>query len=317
SIQPSDVCSDEEFIRRASLDICGVLPAANDTKEFLDSRAEDKRSKLVDRLLDRSEYADFWTLKWSDVLRSNRKPIQPKGVHVYQEWLRTRIARNTPFDEVVRDLLTANGSTFANPPANYFRVARDPTNLAETTAQLFLGIRMQCAKCHNHPFERWTQDDYYSMAAFFARVRQKKDKLEPGVGPMAQGAAEVIYCDRSGEVVQPRTGKVVPPKYMGGTVAVLPSGKDRREVLADWLTSGNNPFFAKSVVNRVWFHVVGRGIVDPVDDFRDSNPSANDELLTALAKDFVEHHFDVKHIIRVIANSRIYQLSAQTSDSNK
>jgi hypothetical protein len=316
-IQPSEVCTDQEFIRRASLDLCGVLPALDQTKAFLESTDKDKRAKLIDRLLETNEYADFWTLKWLDVLRCNRKAVQEKGVHVYQQWLRGKIEKNVPFDLLVRELLTANGSTFANPPANYFRVARDPTNLAETTAQLFLGIRMQCAKCHNHPFERWTQDDYYSMAAFFARVRQKKDKLEPGVGPMAQGAAEVIYCDRSGEVVQPRTGKVVPPKYMGGTVAILPLGKDRREVLADWLTNGNNPFFAKSVVNRVWFHVVGRGIVDPVDDFRDSNPSANDELLTALAKDFVDHHFDIKHLIRAIANSRTYQLSAQTIDSNK
>jgi hypothetical protein len=317
SIQPSDLCSEDELIRRASLDICGVLPTTDETKAFLASNAADKRSKLIDQLLERSEYADFWTLKWSDVLRSNRKTIQPKGVHVYQEWLRSRIAKNTPFDEIVRELLTANGSTFANPPANYYRIARDPTNLAETTAQLFFGIRMQCAKCHNHPFERWTQDDYYSMAAFFARVRQKKDTVEPGEGPMAQGAAEIVYCDRSGEVVQPRTGKVMPPKYMGGKVATVPDGKDRRQVLADWLTSAENPFFAKSVVNRIWFHVTGRGIVDPVDDFRDSNPSANDELLAALAKDFVDHRFDLKHVIRVIVNSRTYQLSAQTNDSNK
>jgi hypothetical protein len=317
SIQPSEICTDQEFVRRASLDICGVLPTAEESTAFLASKDNDKRGKLIDRLLERPEFADFWTMKWSDVLRSNRKTIQVKGIHVYQHWLRDKIEKNTPFDQLVRELLTADGSTFANPPANYYRIARDPTNLAETTAQLFFGIRMQCAKCHNHPFERWTQDDYYSMAAFFARVRQKKDAVEPGEGPMAQGAAEVIYSDRSGEVVQPRTGKVMPPKYMGGTVATLPPGKDRRQVLADWLTDGKNPFFAKSVVNRIWFHVIGRGIVDPVDDFRDSNPSANDELLAALAKDFVDHHFDLKHVIRVIANSRTYQLSAQTNDSNK
>jgi hypothetical protein len=317
SIQPSEICTDQEFIRRASLDICGVLPTAEESTAFLESKDTNKRAKLIDRLLERPEYADFWTLKWSDVLRSNRKTIQTKGIHVYQHWLRDKIEKNTPFDRVVRELLTADGSTFANPPANYYRIARDPTNLAETTAQLFFGIRMQCAKCHNHPFERWTQDDYYSMAAFFARVRQKKDSVEPGEGPMAQGAAEVIYSDRSGEVVQPRTGKVMPPKYMGGAVATLPPGKDRRQVLADWLTDGKNPFFAKSVANRIWFHVIGRGVVDPVDDFRDSNPSANDELLAALAKDFVDHHFDLKYVIRVIANSRTYQLSAQTNDSNK
>jgi hypothetical protein len=317
SIAPAELCTDAEFIRRVSLDICGVLPTAEEVRAFLADGAKDKRARLINRLLERPEYADFWTLKWSDVLRSNRKTIQEKGVLVYQEWLREQIQRDTPFDQVARALLTASGSTFANPPANFYRVAHDPTGLAETTAQLFFGIRMQCAKCHNHPFERWTQDDYYSMAAFFARVRQKKDTLEPGIGPMAVGAAEFIYCDRAGEVVQPRTGKVMPPRFMGGAVASVPPGKDRRAVLADWLTGEKNPFFARSVANRVWFHLLGRGIVDPVDDFRDSNPSANDELLDALAKDFVAHQFDIKHLIRVIANSRTYQLSAQTNDSNK
>jgi hypothetical protein len=317
SIQPSDLGTDQEFIRRVYLDLCGITPTSDETRAFLESKDKDKRSRLIDRLLERPEYADFWTLKWSDVLRSSRKTIQEKGIYVYQDWLREQLQKNTPFDKIVRDLLTAKGSTFANPPANYYRIARDPQNLAETTAQLFFGIRMQCAKCHNHPFERWTQDDYYSMAAFFARVRQKVDPAEPGTGPMHTGAAEVVFMDRSGEVVQPRTGKVMPPKFMGGSMAMLPPGKDRREVLADWLTGPNNPFFAKATVNRIWYHLVGRGIVDPVDDFRDSNPSANDELLDALARDFVAHKFDVKAIMRVILNSRTYQLSAQTNDFNK
>jgi hypothetical protein len=317
SILPSELCTDQQFVRRVHLDVCGVLPTSEETQAFLASKDKDKRAKLIDRLLERPEYADFWTLKWSDVLRSNRKTIQLKGTHVYQHWLRERIARNTPFDEMVRELLTAEGSTFANPPANYYRVARDPQNLAETTAQLFFGIRMQCAKCHNHPFERWTQDDYYSMAAFFARVKQKKDAVETGTGPQRIDGAEFVYLDRSGEVVQPRTGKVMAPKFMGGAVATVPPGMDRRAVLARWLTSGDNPFFARSVANRIWFHLLGRGIVDPVDDFRDSNPSANDELLSALAHDLAEHHFDIKHLIRVILNSRTYQLSAQTNDFNK
>jgi hypothetical protein len=175
---------------------------------------------------------------------------------------------------------------------------------------------MQCAKCHNHPFERWTQDDYYSFAAFFARVKQKKDTIEPGANPQTPGA-EVIYVERSGEVTQPRTGKVMAPKFMGGPVADVPAGVDRRQVLADWLASADNPFFAKSVVNRIWFHLNGKGIVDPVDDFRDSNPSANDELLEALAKDFTAHKYDVKYLIKVIMTSRTYQLSAQANDFNK
>ena len=314
SIPPSDVCTDQEFVRRAFLDLCGILPSLAETSRFLADPAPDKRAKLIDGLLDRPEYADFWTLKWSDVLRSNRKTIQVKGIHVFQKWLREHIERNTPFDRVVRELLTADGSTFANPPANYYRIARDPQNLAETTAQLFFGVRMQCAKCHNHPFERWTQDDYYSMAAFFARVRQKKDPIEGGKTPQNPGA-EWIYIDRAGEVVQPRTGKTMAPKFMGGGLANVPAGKDRREVFADWLTSKSNPFFAHSVVNRVWFHLNGRGIVDPVDDFRDSNPSANDELLDALARDFVDSSFDLKHITRTIMNSRTYQLSARRTTS--
>ncbi len=315
SIAPSDLCTDQEFVRRASLDLCAVLPTPAEVKAFLDNKDPNKRAKLVDALLERPEYADFWTLKWADVLRNNRKAVQPKGAHVFQAWLRNHVAGNTPLNEVVRDLLTASGSTFANPPANYYRIARDPTSLAESTAQLFFGVRMQCAKCHNHPFERWTQDDYYSMAAFFARVKQKKDTVEPGAANA--NFAEVIYNDRAGEVTQPRTGKVMPPKVFGVAARPIPAGKDRRQALAELVTAGDNPFFAKSVVNRVWFHLNGRGIVDPVDDFRDSNPSANDELLDALAKDFVAHKFDVKHVLRTIVNSRTYQLSAQTNDSNK
>jgi hypothetical protein len=316
SIPPADVCTDQEFVRRAFLDLCGILPSIEETRRFLANSAPDKRSKLIDALLERPEYADFWTLKWMDVLRSNRKTIQLKGIHVYQKWLHEHIERNTPFDQVVRELLTADGSSYSNPPANYYRIARDPQNLAETTAQLFFGIRMQCAKCHNHPFERWTQDDYYSTAAFFARVRQKKDPIEGGKNPQSPGA-EWIYIDRAGEVVQPRTGKTMAPRFMGGPVANVPAGKDRREVFAEWLTSKTNPFFARSVVNRVWFHLNGRGIVDPVDDFRDSNPSANDALLEALAADFVRSGFDLKHITRTIMNSRTYQLSSQTNDLNK
>jgi hypothetical protein len=317
SILPSELCSDQEFVRRVHLDLCGVLPTPEETQAFLASGDQDKRANLIDRLLERPEYADLWTLKWLDVLRSNRKTIQLKGTYVYQDWLHERIARNTPLDQIVRELLTANGSTFANPPANFYRVARDPQNLAETTAELFFGIRMQCGKCHNHPFERWTQDDYYSMAAFFARVKQKKDTVEAGTGPQGIDGAELIYSDRSGEVVQPRTGKAMAPKFLGGSLATIPPGKDRRAVLADWLTSPANPFFARSVANRIWFHLVGRGIVDPVDDFRDSNPAANDELLDALARDFAGHQFDLKHLIRVILNSRTYQLSAQTNEYNK
>ncbi len=307
---PSDLCRDDEFLRRASLDICGILPTVAEVRAFLDDAAPDKRARLIDKLLERPEYADLWTLKWSDLLRSNRRAIQPKGVYVLQEWLHDKIAANVPFDQVVRDLLTSQGDTFAQPAANYYRVGRDPMSLAETTAQLFFGIRLQCAKCHNHPFERWTQDDYYSLAAFFARVRQKTEPTN------AAGAAELIYEDRVGEVTNPRTGQVVPPRPLGGKPGSA-GMENRRQVLADWITQPDNAFFPRSMVNRVWFHVMGRGIVDPVDDFRDSNPSANDELLDALAKDFVAHKFDVRQLIRTILNSRTYQLSSHTNEWNQ
>ena len=316
NIQPSEVCSDQEFIRRAYLDVCGILPTPLEVTKFLDSKEANKRAKLVDELLDRPEYADFWTLKWSDVFRSTRKTIQVKGTHVFQKWIRNHIDKNTGFDQIVYEVITSGGSTFANPAANYYRVSRDPTSLAETTAQLFFGIRMQCAKCHNHPFERWTQDDYYSMAAFFNRVKYRTDPVDPG-DPKVKNGAEYVYVDRAGELTQPRTGKTMAPKFMGGKFPEIAPGKDRRESLGKWMASGDNPFVPKSIVNRIWFHLMGRGIVDPVDDFRDSNPSANDDLLDALAKDFVANKFDAKHLIRTVMNSRTYQLSAQTNEFNK
>lgn len=315
NILPSDLCSDEEFVRRAYMDLCGVLPTAPEVRAFLDSKDAAKRTKLVDDLLQREEYADFWTLKWSDVLRSSRKNIKLKGTFAFQQWLHSHIRKNSPINQVVQELLTGVGSTFSNPPANYYRIAKDPTELAETTAQLFFGVRMQCARCHNHPFERWTQDDYYSLAAFFSRVKLRKDPIQPGAGNNLE--AQYVFLSRSGEVTQPRTGKVMPPRFLTGQVPEIPPTADRRAVLAAWITSAQNPFFAKSVANRIWYHLLGRGIVDPVDDFRDSNPSANDALLDALAKDFAGHNFDVKHLIRTIMTSRTYQLSAQTNTFNK
>lgn len=315
-IAPSELCTDQEFIRRAYLDVCGVLPRPDEVRDFLASNKEGKRAALIDRLLERPEYADLWALKWSDVLRSSRKTLQLRGVKAYHQWIRDQIAANTPFDQVVRALITAEGSTFSNPPANYYRAAREPTALAETTAQLFFGIRMQCAKCHNHPFERWSQDDYYGMTAFFAQVKRKADPREPG-DPKKKDGAELIFVDAKMNVTHPRTGQPAEPRFLGDPQVKLAADKDRRLALAEWMTAPHNPFLARSVVNRIWFHLLGRGIVDPVDDFRDSNPSANDDLLDALARDFVEKKFDVKHILRTILNSRTYQLSAQANEFNK
>jgi hypothetical protein len=315
-IPPSELCTDAEFIRRVYLDVCGILPTADEVRAFLDDKSADKRQKLIDRVLERPEYADFWTLKWADVLRASRKTMQIDGVHKFQAWLRSQIAANRPWNELLKELLTASGSTYANPAANYYRVARDPASLAETTAQLFLGIRLQCAKCHNHPFERWTQDDYYGLAAFFARVKLKNDPLNERRPDKPAPAAEHVYVDRSGEVIHPRTNQPVRPKFLGGE-AIQQENGDRRMALANWLASPDNPFVARALVNRIWFHLFGRGIVEPPDDFRDSNPASNDELLDALAREFVAHGYDAKHIIRLILNSRTYQLSAQTNDRNQ
>jgi hypothetical protein len=331
SIQPSELCSDQEFLRRVYLDLCGILPTPEEVRTFLADKTANKRAKLIDSLLERPEHSDFWTHKWLDLLRCNRLNLQIKGSHAYRHWLLRHVKRNTPWDQVVRKLLTASGSTFANPPTNFYRgiynnrasvALREPQALAETTAQLFFGVRLQCAQCHNHPYERWTQDDYHHMAAWFAQVKAKADPFRPGVPSrpypwMLREDAIVVYPARTGEVTQPRTGKVMAPKILGVPAPVIPPGKDRREVLAALLTAPDNPFFARSTVNRLWFHLMGKGIVDPVDDFRDSNPPANEELLDALAKDFVESKFDVKRILRTIANSRTYQLSAHGNKTNQ
>jgi hypothetical protein len=307
-ILPADLCSDEEFMRRASLDATGSLPMPAEVRQFLADQDPAKRAKLIDRLLEQPAFYDFWTLKLADVLRSNRKAIQEKGVHVFQRWIHDSLVADKPFDQFVRDLLVAEGNSYKNPAVNYYRVSRDPQNSVETTAQLFMGVRIQCAKCHNHPFEKWTQNDYYGLAAFFARVKYK---------PGPEATEEIVYVDRAGEVTQPRTGQQMPPKFLGGPAPEVPTGQDLRTALAQWLTSADNPFFAKAAANRIWFHVMGRGIIDPPDDVRDSNPPSNEELLDALTQDFIAHKFSIKHLVRTIMNSRVYQLSAETNNWNK
>ena len=310
-VGPSEPCTDADFLRRASLDALGVLPTPAEVHAFLADPAPDRRARLVDRLLARPEFADFWTLKFADILRANGRLIETKGTHAFNRWIKANLERNTPMDRFVRELLTADGSTLRNPAANYYRISRDPENSVETTAQLFLGVRIQCAKCHNHPFERWTQDDYYGFAAFFSRIKRKAGSLPED---------EVIYASNAGEVRQPRTGKTMKPKALGGPVyddaSPDPNRVDRRARLAEWLTGPKNPFFARSLVNRVWFHLMGRGIVEPVDDFRDSNPASNDELLDGLTLDFVRGGFDLKDLVRSILVSRTYQLSSKTNDLN-
>jgi hypothetical protein len=306
-ILPSDVCADDEFVRRVFLDVIGILPEPAETAKFLSDPDPQKRAKLIDALVERPEFAEFWALKWGDLLRIRNVKVSAGGVHKFHRWLVASIRDNVPYDKFARQLLTADGSTFVNPPANYFRTATETNDCTETTSQLFLGIRIQCAKCHNHPFERWSQDNYYGIGAFFNRVQRK-----PGVNPDEQ----VIWVARAGEVVQPRTGKQMQPWLPLSGSAELSGEDDRRTAFVDWLVRPDNPFFAKVEVNRIWGHLLGRGIVEPVDDFRDSNPPSSASLLAALAEDFVKNGFDRKRVIRTILNSRTYQLSSRKNEFN-
>ena len=305
---PSDVCSDEEFVRRVYLDAIGLLPTVDQANEFLQSKAGDKRDKLIDTLLERPEFAKFWALKWGDVLRMTSKQVGGDGVHKYHRWVERAIASNMPYDEFARHLLTASGSTLTNPPANFYRTAGDTNDCVETISQVFLGARLQCAKCHNHPFERWTQDNYYGMAAFFNRVQRKKS-------PRADEL--FVWVNHTGEVTQPRTGQKMTPWLPRDGDVENAEVDDRRRLFAEWLTRPDNPFFGRIEVNRIWAHLLGRGIVDPPDDFRDSNPPSNTALLNALAKDFADHRFDRKHVIRTVLKSRTYQTSFEPNEFNK
>ncbi len=305
---PSDVCTDEEFVRRVYLDVIGIPPTIEETQAFLANQSPTKRSELIDQLLERPEYAKFWALKWGDVLRLTAGSVGSEGVYKYHRWVERAVRDNMPYDQFARELLTATGSTLTNPPANFYRTAGDENDCVETVSQVFLGARLQCAKCHNHPFERWTQDNYYGMAAFFKRVQRKKSPRADEI---------VIWTAASGEVVQPRTGQQMKPWVpVKGTIEEE-TEYDRRKIFADWLTSPDNPYFARIEVNRIWSHLFGRGIVEPSDDFRESNPPSNAELLDALAKDFVELGFDRKAILRRILNSRTYQTSFQPNEFNK
>lgn len=312
-IPPSELSDDVEFCRRTYLDATGLIPSPEEVVAFLEDARPDKRARLIDDLLERPEYVDFWTLKWADRLGCNRRFVGVKGAIGFHRWIRDQVAANVPLDRFVREIVTAKGPNFTHPPASFYRRVRTPEDAVETVSQLFMGVRLGCAKCHNHVAERWTQDDYYSMAAFFSQVAYKN-----GPQTFAQyNKEETVYLRPDAEVRQPRTGAVMPPKPLGGDPAVVRQDGDRREALADWLLSPTNPFFAKAAVNRIWYHLMGRGIVEPVDDFRESNPPASAELLQALADDLVAHGFDGKRTARLILNSRVYQLSSRPNRFNE
>lgn len=305
---PSEVCSDEVFLRRVFLDVIGILPTPEERQQFLSSTSADKRDQLIERLLSRPEYAAFWAQKWGDLLRLSRKQIGLTAVFKFSAWLQAAVAENMPYDEFARELITATGSTLRNPAGNYYRTSSDTNDAMETTAQLFLGTRIQCAKCHNHPFERWTQDNYYGLAAVFHRVGRKKTRHPDEV---------IVYDTATGEVDHPASGETLAPWVPADGALDVSGDEDRRAAFADWLTNDRNPYFASVEVNRIWAQVMGSGIVEPFDDFRDSNPPANPDLLRALAQDFRDSGYDRAHILRVILKSRTYQSTSLTNRSNR
>jgi hypothetical protein len=308
-IVPSPVCGDEVFLRRAYADIIGLLPTRDEHDRFMASTETDKREKLVDELLGRKEFVELWVMKFAELLkiRSDNQTVSYKSALLYYNWLEDKLSHDVPMDQIVQELLDSTGGTFKSPATNYFEVERDPLKLAENTAQVFMGMRIQCAQCHNHPFDRWTMNDYYGFAAFFSQVgrKQAEDPRE-----------QIVFSSGGGEVANPLTHKVAPPTFLGGGEADV-KGKDRREVLAKWLASPSNPYFAKNLANIVWDHFLGKGIVEPVDDVRISNPPVNPELLDALGTKFQQYHYDFKHLVRDICTSRVYQSATETNASNE
>jgi hypothetical protein len=308
-IAPSPVCDDEAFLRRASIDLVGLVPTLEERAAFLADTSTDKRQRLVDRLLERKEFVELWVMKWSEILqiRSQGNDVSPKGALLYHQWLDRRIAANEPLDKMVRDLLTASGGTFDNPPSNYFQLERNTLKLTENVAQGFLGMRIQCAQCHNHPFDRWTMDDYYGFAAFFTQIGRKR-----GADPREW----IIFDSGSGDMKHPVTGKPATPKFLGGEQPKV-ADRDRRQAVADWITAPDNPFFARHVANIAWTHFFGRGIVHEPDDARVSNPPSNPTLLDELARRLVASGWDFRALVRDIVGSRTYQRSSDGNASNR
>jgi hypothetical protein len=381
-MNPSRLCSDEVFLRRAYLDLLGILPTAEEARAFVstaanNSRIQDahtrksefraksgtienlltpaaiaqetlvKRARLIDRLLARQEFADFWALKWADLLRVEAHSLDQKGVQNFHHWIRQSIAENKPLDQFVRELITARGSTYSAPAANYYRSSRDPVTRAKAAAQVLLGTRLQCAECHNHPFDRWTQDDYYDWADLFVRVNYKviDNKREIGSDEHEWNGEQIVFVARNGSLKNPRTGKEAQPRFLGqGNNSVLqpasepsngagqapghlpeasfledPGGgayPDLLDALANWLTGPTNTSFARVQANRIWSYLMGRGLVEPPDDFRATNPASNPALLDALAEDFTRHKYDLRYLIRLIMTSRAYQLASEPNDTN-
>ncbi len=310
NIVPSALSSDEEFLRRVYLDATGMLPTLEETKAFLDSKDADKRAKLIDQLIDRPEFAEVWATRFADLFRTGLLDQGHKGGRLMYNWLRKAVMEDTPYNQFTTELLTASGQLKFNATANFYYVTEfsEPENLATNVSQVFLGVRLECARCHNHPWEKWTQDDFWGFAAFFGRM---------GIKDTYENDESQVLLKVKGEVIHPKTKQAVLPKYLDGPSEAEQPDQDIREKLAAWITSPNNPWFPRAIMNRMVKHYLGRGLVEPVDDFRVTNPPTNQALLDALAKDFVDNGYHMKRTARLIMNSRVYQLSSEPNETNR
>jgi hypothetical protein len=312
-IAPSPLSDDEEFLRRVFLDLIGVQPRPDEIKPFLSDRDPKKREKIIDALFGRPEFVDHWSLKWGDLLQNSRNSVSQPSVYLFRELIRGAVASNMPLDELARRILTARGGAVDDPASVYFGISKDTNDTVERVTQVFCGVRMLCARCHPHPLENWTQADYFGVASFFNQVSVRPDVRFPNVPN-----SKLVQVNRAaGSTTNPRTGRAQPPKFLGGAEPTLAPGSDRREAYARWLTAPDNPHFARSLVNRVWSYFFHRGIIEPVDDVRSTNPPINPALLDALTKDFVEHRFDVRHLMRQIVTSATYQRSSVATAGNR
>ena len=305
-IPVSPVADDANYLRRVALDMTGTLPTADEARAFLTDTSPDKRQRLVESLFQRPEYADYWAQRWGDLLQVDKDVITPQGAVAMTRWIRRQIERNVPYDQFVRSILTVEGTTLAESPAGFYQVQKDPEKLARSVSQLFLGVRIECAQCHHHPFERWDQRDYVALAGFFTGVDRR---------PVPTGGLKIV--DKAGtDLKHPRSEEIIPAAGLGAPVAVLNQPTDRRRVMADWMTHQDNPYFSRLIVNRLWAHYMGRGLVEPIDDLRATNPASNEPLLEALAQLLVEQKYDLRAFTRTLLESQVYQLTARVEGAN-
>lgn len=313
NLRPSPRCTDEVFVRRAFLDTIGTLPTALEVRTFLEDRSPTKRDKLIDELLERNEFVDYWSYHWSDLLMINGTLLRPDAVKAFYQWIHQHVARNTPWNQFVREIITARGSSIENGATNFYALHQSPEDMAENVSQAFLGLSVGCAKCHNHPLEKWTNDQYYSFANLFSRVRAKGWGGDPRNGD----GKRTLVTVSTGELIQPRTGTPQPPAPLDAAPLGFTSDVDRREYLADWLVSPDNQLFARSISNRVWRLYIGIGLVEQVDDMRASNPASNEDLLQAISDFLIEHNYDLKILMRQILQSETYQRSSRPLPQNE